>query len=196
MGQARVRRVLRGREDGAPRSLKADFWGDSDWRLFEGDRDAMVGGIPLIHEDRECPRWGALVESLEPRVSGRAISSGRSGARTSAWATSSTPRIVRADGSIRGSWRWTATGQGPLQRLVFQMGLVGRPQGRSIQPHFPTRTTGAGSKVGDALEMRGPGEKALWYKGFVKEVDGSRVLVSSHTPNVDRQWLRRCRSHL
>ena len=37
--------------------------------------------------------------------------------------------------------------------------------------------------------MRGPGEKALWYKSFVKEVDGTRVLVSSHTPNVDEQWL-------
>ena len=52
-----------GEKTGAPRSLKADFWGDSDWRLLEGDRDAMVGGIPSIHEDRECPRWGALVES-------------------------------------------------------------------------------------------------------------------------------------
>ena len=52
-----------GEKTGAPRSLKADFWGDSDWRLLEGDRDAMIGGVPSIHEDRECPRWGALVES-------------------------------------------------------------------------------------------------------------------------------------
>ena len=37
--------------------------------------------------------------------------------------------------------------------------------------------------------MRGPAEKALWYKGFVKEVDGTRVVVSSHTPNVGEQWL-------
>ena len=27
----------------------------------------------------------------------------------------------------------------------------------------------------DVCEIRGPGEKALWYKGFVKRSDGSRV---------------------
>ena len=50
--------------------------------------------------------------------------------------------------------------------------------------------------MGDALEMRGPFEKALWYKGFVKEVDGTRVLVSPHTPNVDEQWLETSSEHI
>ena len=59
----------------------------------------------------------------------------------------------------------------------------------SIQPHLTHTDDWRRLKVGDALEVRGPGEKALWYKGFVKEVDGSRVLVSSHTPNVGEQWL-------
>jgi hypothetical protein len=59
----------------------------------------------------------------------------------------------------------------------------------SIQPHLTHTDDWRRLRVGDVLEIRGPGEKALWYKGFVKEVDGSRVLVSSHTPNVDKQWL-------
>ena len=66
----------------------------------------------------------------------------------------------------------------------------------SIQPHLTHTDDWRRLKVGDALEMRGPGEKALWYKGFVKEVDGSRVLVSSHTPNVDRQWLETSSEHI
>ena len=59
----------------------------------------------------------------------------------------------------------------------------------SIQPLFTHTDDWRRLKVGDALEMRGPFEKALWYKGFVKEVDGTRVLVSSHTPNVGEQWV-------
>ena len=59
----------------------------------------------------------------------------------------------------------------------------------SIQPHLTHTDDWRRLRVGDELEMRGPGEKALWYKSFVKEVDGSRVLVSSHTPNVGEQWL-------
>ena len=66
----------------------------------------------------------------------------------------------------------------------------------SIQPHLTHTDDWRRLKVGDALEMRGPGEKALWYKGVVKEVDGSRVLVSSHTPNVDRQWLETSSEHI
>ena len=65
-----------------------------------------------------------------------------------------------------------------------------------IQPHLTHTDDWRRLKVGDALEMRGPGEKALWYKGFVKEVDGSRVLVSSHTPNVDKQWLETSSEHI
>jgi hypothetical protein len=59
----------------------------------------------------------------------------------------------------------------------------------SIQPLFTHTDDWRRLKVGDALEMRGPFEKALWYRGFVKEVDGGRVLVSSHTPNVGEQWV-------
>jgi hypothetical protein len=47
-------------------------------------------------------------------------------------------------------------------------------------------------RVGDELEVRGPGEKALWFKGRVKEVDGGRVLVESPfaaSPLFDTQWL-------
>ena len=44
-------------------------------------------------------------------------------------------------------------------------------------------------RIGDELEIRGPGERALWYKGRVNEVDGSRVLVESYVPDVDAQWL-------
>ena len=59
----------------------------------------------------------------------------------------------------------------------------------SIQPLFTHTDDWRRLKVGDALEMRSRGEKALWYQGFVKEVDGGRVLVSSHTPNVGEQWV-------
>ena len=59
----------------------------------------------------------------------------------------------------------------------------------SIQPHLTHTDDWRRLKVGDALEMRSRGEKALWYQGFVKEVDGGRVLVSSHTPNVGEQWV-------
>ena len=59
----------------------------------------------------------------------------------------------------------------------------------SIQPHLTHTDDWRRLRVGDVLEIRGPGEKALWYKGFVKEVDGTRVVVSSHTPNVGEQWL-------
>ena len=58
-----------------------------------------------------------------------------------------------------------------------------------IQPLFTHTDDWRRLRVGDVLEIRGPGEKALWYKGFVKEVDGTRILVSSHTPNVDQKWL-------
>ena len=66
----------------------------------------------------------------------------------------------------------------------------------SIQPLFTHTDDWRRLRVGDVLEIRGPGEKALWYKGFVKEVDGSRVLVSSHTPNVDKQWLETSSEHI
>ena len=59
----------------------------------------------------------------------------------------------------------------------------------SIQPLFTHTDDWRRLRVGDAVELRGRGEKALWYKGFVKEVDGTRVLVSSHTPNAGEQWL-------
>ena len=59
----------------------------------------------------------------------------------------------------------------------------------SIQPLFTHTDDWRRLQVGDAVELRGRGEKALWYKGFVKEVDGTRVLVSSHTPNAGEQWL-------
>ena len=59
----------------------------------------------------------------------------------------------------------------------------------SIQPHLTHTDDWRRLRIGDELEMRGPGEKALWYKSFVKEVDGTRVLISPHTPNVDEQWL-------
>ena len=51
-------------------------------------------------------------------------------------------------------------------------------------------------RIGDELEVRGPGEKALWYKGRVKEVDGSRVLVESYVPDVDTQWLETSSEHI
>ena len=64
----------------------------------------------------------------------------------------------------------------------------------SISRTSRTRTMSADQRSATPWEMRGPGEKALRYKGFAKEVDGSRVLVSSLHPNVDRQWLGRRRS--
>ena len=66
----------------------------------------------------------------------------------------------------------------------------------SIQPHLTHTDDWRRLRVGDVLEIRGPGEKALWYKGFVKEVDGTRVLVSSHTPNVDERWLETSSEHI
>jgi hypothetical protein len=60
----------------------------------------------------------------------------------------------------------------------------------SIQPHLTHTDDWRRLRVGDELEMRGPSEKALWYKAFVKEVDGTRVLVSSHAPHLlDDKWL-------
>ena len=60
----------------------------------------------------------------------------------------------------------------------------------SIQPHLTHTDDWRRLRVGDELEMRGPSEKALWYKAFVKEVDGTRVLVSSHAPDLlDDKWL-------
>ncbi|CAH0374920.1 unnamed protein product [Pelagomonas calceolata] len=66
----------------------------------------------------------------------------------------------------------------------------------SIQPHLTHTDDWRRLRIGDELEIRGTGERALWYKGFVKEVDGSRVLVSSHKPNVDRQWLETSSEHI
>ncbi len=59
----------------------------------------------------------------------------------------------------------------------------------SIQPHLTHTDDWRRLEVGDELEVRAPGAKALWYKGCVREVDGTRVLVESPTPNVGQQWL-------
>ena len=59
----------------------------------------------------------------------------------------------------------------------------------SIQPHLTHTDDWRRLEVGDELEVRAPGAKALWYKGCVREVDGTRVLVESPTPNVGKQWL-------
>ena len=57
-------------------------------------------------------------------------------------------RIVEVDRS----------GQGPLQRLVFQMGLVGRPMDESIQPHLTHTDDWRRLKVGDAWKCEDRGE--------------------------------------
>ena len=161
--------------------MKADFWGDSDWRLLEGDRDAMIGGVPSIHEDRECPRWGAW-SNLEPRVSGPEICSGKSGARDIRVGD-----VIDAKDS-EGRWFDSRIVEVDRDRVkVHYNGWSSRwdswvdRKDESIQPHLTHTDDWRRLKVGDALEMRGPGEKALWYKGVVKEVDGSRV------------WFRRTR---
>ena len=136
----------------------------------------MIGGIPSIHEDRECPRWGALVES-------RNLGEWPRDLQREKWrAHIRVGDVIDAKDSEgrwfdSRSWRWTATGSRSTTTAGLQMGLVGRPEGR-VDPAALTHTDDwRRLKVGDALEMRGPGEKALWYKGFVKEVDGSRVPV-------------------
>ena len=57
-----------GEKTGAPRSLKADFWGDSDWRLLEGDRDAMVGGVPscLLYTSDAARRYSLCRSRWSP----------------------------------------------------------------------------------------------------------------------------------
>ena len=92
--------------------------------------------------------------------------------------------------------------RGPGEVKVHYNGWSGRwdtwvdRKDESIQPHLTHTDDWRRLKVGDAIEMRGPGEKTLWFKRFVKEVDGTRVLVSSHTPNVDEQWLETSSEHI
>ena len=176
-----------GEKTGAPRRFKADFWGDSDWRLLEGDRDAMVGGVPSIHEDRECPRWGALVESRTSGEWPRDL-------QREKWRSHIRVGDVIDAKDSEGRWFDSRIVEVDRDRVkVHYNGWSSRwdswvdRKDESIQPHLTNTDDWRRLKVGDALEMRGPGEKALWYKGFVKEVDGSRVLVSSHTPNVENR---------
>lgn len=185
-----------GEKTGAPRSLKDAFWGDSDWRLLEGDRDAMVGGVPSIHEDRECPRWGALVEARTGGEWPRDLQREKWRSHISVGDT------IDAKDS-EGRWFDSRIVEVDRDRVkVHYNGWSSRwdnwcdRKDEQIQPHLTHTDDWRRLKVGDALEMRGPGEKALWYKGFVKEVDGSRVLVSSHTPNVDKQWLETASEHI
>ena len=188
---ARVRLLVRNvRELLAKRSeeenrIEARFKTDDIDELFDGHREATrrleerLGALESELEEREREKWrdhiqvGDIIDAKD--------SEGR-------WFDS---RIVEVEKD-----------RGPGEVKVHYNGWSERwdtwvdRKDESIQPHLTHTDDWRRLKVGDAVEMRGPGEKALWFKRFVKEVDGTRVLVSSHTPNVDEQWLETSSEHI
>ena len=181
-----VRQLLAKRSEEENR-LEARFKTDElfDDELFNEHREATrrleerLGALESELEEREREKWrdhiqvGDIIDAKD--------SEGR-------WFDS---RIVEVDKD-----------RGPGEVKVHYNGWSGRwdtwvdRKDESIQPHLTHTDDWRRLKVGDAVEMRGPGEKALWFKGFVKEVDGTRVLVSSHTPNVDEQWFETSSEHI
>ena len=179
-----VRELLAKRSEEENR-LEARFKTDDIGELFDGHREATrrleerLGALESELEEREREKWrdhiqvGDIIDAKD--------SEGR-------WFDS---RIVEVDKD-----------RGPGEVKVHYNGWSERwdtwvdRKDESIQPHLTHTDDWRRLKVGDELEMRGPGEKALWFKRFVKEIDGTRVLVSSHTPNIDERWLETSSEHI
>jgi len=168
-----------GEKTGAPRRLTEAFWNTNDWRLLEGDEEAMVGGVPAIFEDRDWPRWGCLIESR--RSSSAAWPRD---ARREAWRKSI--KVGDAVDAKDSEGRWFDARVVEIEHEKVKVHFNGWSSrwdfwflrdGEGLQPLLSQTDDWRRLRVGDAVEMRNDGEKALWYEGRVRELEGTKVQV-------------------